>query len=326
MGINYSRDGNRRSVTPPPDLQRTGNGAQCRVYLALADRCNDAGVCWPSLARLSADTGLHRTTVCKALKWLETNGHVVRTQRRVTEELWQSTSYLLAAQARGENAGGGVVANPPLLVANPLLVVAKTLLGGSSQNATGGSSQNATQTLLSKNTSQKDLSTDVATLTPWDVAKAAIDDLFPQDAGVKAKGFATELVKVAKRSGQPVDRLARLAAAVMALHGVTVDTLSNPSRSALLIRLDSLLALTPTDKALKARWAALSGRRGWPGDIGQRLERLIAQWNTLDVGSTPLAASEPSSAARQKMTATTIRGRLRTSDDPTTATTQELPA
>jgi hypothetical protein len=332
MGTNDSRIGNHRSMTPPPDLQQTGNGAQCRVYMALADRCNPKGECWPSLARLSADTKLHRTSVCRALKWLENAGYVVRTQRRASEESWQTTSYLLPAQDRSKHAGRALVANTPLVVAKTLRGSSQNATGGSSQNATGGSSQNATQTLLSRTppiehtsaVDESDLKNALvpATPKPWDVAHAAAVEVSTNASSQRLAGFATEIVKVAKRSGADPVRLVKLAGAVMALHGVDLDTLTNPSRSALLARLDALLALTPTNQALKARWTELSGRRGWPNDIGQRLERLISQWHTLDPATVPLPATPlaPSASARQTLASKSLRGRI---DD--LVPTRELP-
>ncbi len=48
-------------VTPPQKL----------VILALAERADDSGACWPSLAHLTEMTGLVRSTVAVALTGLE---------------------------------------------------------------------------------------------------------------------------------------------------------------------------------------------------------------------------------------------------------------
>ncbi len=41
------------------------------VLLALAEHADPVGQCWPSIARLTADTGLARSTVVTALNALE---------------------------------------------------------------------------------------------------------------------------------------------------------------------------------------------------------------------------------------------------------------
>lgn len=44
------------------------------VLISLADNANDAGVCWPSIAKICERTCLGRTAVIEAIKWLERAG------------------------------------------------------------------------------------------------------------------------------------------------------------------------------------------------------------------------------------------------------------
>ena len=55
---------------PRPDL----GGPASAVLRDLADRANDTGVCWPSLATIAADTGYCERTVRYALRRLEQHG------------------------------------------------------------------------------------------------------------------------------------------------------------------------------------------------------------------------------------------------------------
>lgn len=50
--------------------------AEKLVLLCLADHADSAGVCWPSVARLSERCGLHRSSVMRSLKALADAGHV----------------------------------------------------------------------------------------------------------------------------------------------------------------------------------------------------------------------------------------------------------
>lgn len=52
------------------------------VLLALADRADDAGECYPSVERLEVDTGLNRKTIIKATRELEIAGAVIDTRKR----------------------------------------------------------------------------------------------------------------------------------------------------------------------------------------------------------------------------------------------------
>lgn len=44
------------------------------VLISLADNANDAGVCWPSIAKICERTCLGKTAVIEAIKWLESAG------------------------------------------------------------------------------------------------------------------------------------------------------------------------------------------------------------------------------------------------------------
>lgn len=48
------------------------------VLLMLANYANDANQCWPSVARLAADSGLSASKVRKCIVWLEKAGMVQR--------------------------------------------------------------------------------------------------------------------------------------------------------------------------------------------------------------------------------------------------------
>ena len=48
------------------------------VLLMLANYANDANQCWPSVARLAADSGLSASKVRKCIVWLENAGMVQR--------------------------------------------------------------------------------------------------------------------------------------------------------------------------------------------------------------------------------------------------------
>jgi DNA-binding transcriptional MocR family regulator len=50
--------------------QRLGGPASA-VLRDLADRANESGVCWPSIATIAADTGYDRRTIQRALRTLE---------------------------------------------------------------------------------------------------------------------------------------------------------------------------------------------------------------------------------------------------------------
>jgi DNA-binding transcriptional ArsR family regulator len=64
MSIDATRWAWQQTVTPPQKL----------VLLSLSDRADEHHVCYPSIARLCHDTGLHRETVMGALKALSDKG------------------------------------------------------------------------------------------------------------------------------------------------------------------------------------------------------------------------------------------------------------
>lgn len=306
--------GNRRNHLIPDEVRDQPGGARLKVYIALADRCNDSGTCYPSLTTIAKDAKVSRSSVCEALRWLETSGHVQRQKRRPNGD-WTSTLYLLPAQVRHKT--------PAQLLVQPTALLVQPTAPGSPAERTTGSPAHRTQTLTkrtlpkehtpsaSSKKPMKKLALPVpATPTPWEVAHAAILDAFPDAFDKRQRGFAGEIAKVAKGSGCDPARLVRLAALLISLQGIPgLDALSVRARSALLSRLSEVLALNPTPSALKERWGVLSARRGWPSDIGQRLERLIAQWHTLDPGTTPLgnapAGSRMTSRLQNLVTAPT---------------------
>jgi hypothetical protein len=51
------------------------------VLLMLANYANDVNLCWPSVARLAADSGLSASKVRKCVVWLEAANMVQRTMQ-----------------------------------------------------------------------------------------------------------------------------------------------------------------------------------------------------------------------------------------------------
>lgn len=84
-----------------PELLVELKGAPLSVLLALALRANKKGSCFPSIDRLTEDTGYSRSSVCKALNQLEEAGFVERIRRQR-----QSTLYVLQPLRLNEDAGG----------------------------------------------------------------------------------------------------------------------------------------------------------------------------------------------------------------------------
>jgi hypothetical protein len=143
----------------------------------------------------------------------------------------------------------------------------------------------------------------------WTPARDATTAEWPDASDPKRKGFAGEIVKVAKRTGHDPARLVRLAAAVMRLqHTHTVDALTNPARSAMCARLGELLALDPSPTRLEHRWNDLARQPRWPADIGTRMQRLIEHWT--DEPETP--APTTTAGDRQRAHLGSIAARLAT--------------
>jgi hypothetical protein len=78
-----------RGVKMPP--------AAARAAMALFDRANQTGQCWPGIATLAADTGLTDTGVRNGIDWLESNGFVEKLVRggRSGDGKSRSTRYRL---------------------------------------------------------------------------------------------------------------------------------------------------------------------------------------------------------------------------------------
>lgn len=71
------------------------------VLTALANRACDLGRCFPSVATISTDTGLCRSSVFKALGMLEKQGHISRTAQTRSDGSKRSNLYtLLIAPAK----------------------------------------------------------------------------------------------------------------------------------------------------------------------------------------------------------------------------------
>ena len=63
-------------------LAQLRGGAKLAVFLCLALHINEEGLCWPSIALISKETGYAKDAVFKALAGLETMGYIGRKQRR----------------------------------------------------------------------------------------------------------------------------------------------------------------------------------------------------------------------------------------------------
>lgn len=70
------------------------------VLLICANYADEDGVCWPSLSRLSSDTGLSKASICRTLTNLEELGLIER-QRRVGDRGDQSSLYRLKMDGEG---------------------------------------------------------------------------------------------------------------------------------------------------------------------------------------------------------------------------------
>lgn len=69
------------------------------IALALANRANDSGTCWPSVKTLSADTGFHVSTVKRAIHSLKDSGHLKVESRSRKDGSQTSNRYTLVLEA-----------------------------------------------------------------------------------------------------------------------------------------------------------------------------------------------------------------------------------
>lgn len=96
----------------------TLQGTEKLLYIALMNRANDQGNCWPSIPRLCKDTGAGKTTIYGALKRLEELGLVVRSQRKNPDGGNDSNMYHVRVWMNDPNPGSeseppGVQNGPP---------------------------------------------------------------------------------------------------------------------------------------------------------------------------------------------------------------------
>jgi GntR family transcriptional regulator len=273
----------QRSYSIPRELTRAAGGARLRVYVALAERCDNGGSCFPSLRRLAADAGVDRSTVARALTWLITEGWVTRQHRRNDDGGQRSSLFTLPDITRNT-----VVASVPPRSSETATGGSQNCDEGSRKTATRGGRKTATH-----NSSQ--LLTPLSEQTPTvsaslskprkrnEIFDASIDHVktrWPEAAEQIQSGWAIEIGKAAKRSGIAPERLIAAAAAVLDLAGYrTIATVPNPVRSELVARLGPLVALQATPSAFTARWIQLTSRAGSPRGVGQRLDKLIAEWH-----------------------------------------------
>lgn len=133
----------QRSYSIPPELIRTAGGARLRVYVALAERLNHDGKCWPLVATLAADAGVKDRSVAYALGWLEANGWVQREHRQN-----QSTIFTLPHLSRSSPVQGSAPLQTPALLQDDAGV--QELAVGGAKNGRGGVQEVADRTPLSE--------------------------------------------------------------------------------------------------------------------------------------------------------------------------------
>ena len=68
--------------------------SQKMVLLALADRANDDGECWPGQAELATKCSMSPRNVIRMIEWLEARG-ALRYERRQTGNARKSNRYVL---------------------------------------------------------------------------------------------------------------------------------------------------------------------------------------------------------------------------------------
>lgn len=89
----------------------TLSGTQKLLYIALLNRANDEGNCWPSLKVICRDVGATKGTVLGALSSLENLGLVKRSRRVNPDGSNDSNVYHVEAWMR--DPGGGSKTDPP---------------------------------------------------------------------------------------------------------------------------------------------------------------------------------------------------------------------
>lgn len=74
-------------------------GTAKSVAIALANRANDSGVCWPSVKTLSNDTGFSAATVKRSVRKLKDNGYLTVEYRKRGDGSQTSNLYTLIIDA-----------------------------------------------------------------------------------------------------------------------------------------------------------------------------------------------------------------------------------
>jgi hypothetical protein len=131
----------------------------------------------------------------------------------------------------------------------------------------------------------------------WDTAHDLATELWPDSPPGTRKGWAGEITKLVKRTGNDPASLTRLGAAIIGHHGLRgLGQLSNPTRAALMARLPQILNLQPNPQTLADRWATVvkPSRRT---DLGGQLELLLTGWD-----HRPATNDRPWSAAHRQRT------------------------
>jgi DNA-binding Lrp family transcriptional regulator len=81
-------------------MAQTGDALAKLVLIALANRANDDGECWPSLERIAQECETSTRTVIRKIEKLEKLGHIKRV-RRAKEGMKTSNLYVLPGKQQG---------------------------------------------------------------------------------------------------------------------------------------------------------------------------------------------------------------------------------
>jgi len=107
------------------------NGVAKAVFIQLVDRANGKNQCWPGMGRLAKDTGFHKATVIRAIKYLAENSYI-SIEHRFENGLKISNMYTLSTPIKIVVAESNhVVAESNHVVAESNHVVAESHQGSS---------------------------------------------------------------------------------------------------------------------------------------------------------------------------------------------------
>lgn len=286
------------------------------VYMAIARNADDEHSSYPNVKTLMQRCGCSESTVKRAMKELVGRGYLTVTERKRDNGSYFSNLYTLVEnparnvdkapkmKKRGFTSDTTLPlpVNPPPPTSEPTLPLPVNPLEGDLLEGDLREGELPAQNkfaLIDPPPVRVDNLPAVFKAGPvasapklWDVTHEAVIKSWPytQTDPVTA-AFTTEIMKVAKRSGQDPVTLVRVAECVMRLHGTTkLSALTKPARAALMARIDALAAVAHGHRpeTIQKRWDALARNPDprFPTEFGARLQRLIDQWDT-DPTTTP---------------------------------------